>query len=137
MTIEDQMFGIPVLQVQTVLGPQTITRVPLAPREITGALNLRGHIVTTIDVRTRLGLAGKEHASGMNVVVDHKGELYSLVVDAVGAVLKLPSAEFEKNPATLDPVWSDVSMGIYRLDERLMIVFDVERLLDLNRQVAA
>src|SRR5262249_19688306 len=88
MSIGAQMFGIPVLTVQDVLGPQQITRVPLAPPEVAGSLNLRGRIVTAIDVRLRLGMP--KNADGkppMSVVVEHEGELYSLLVDSVGEVL--------------------------------------------------
>src|SRR5271156_3846838 len=103
MFIEGQMFGIPVLVVQDVLGPQKITRIPLAPPEVAGSLNLRGRIVTAIDVRLRLKLPQKkpDAGPGMSVVVDMKGELYSLRVDQVGEVLSLPAAKFERNPPTL------------------------------------
>lgn len=138
MTIADQLFGIPVLAVQDVLGPQRITRIPLAPREVAGALNLRGRIVTAIDVRSRLGLAARTSDSpGMSVVVDHKGELYSLIVDAVGEVMSLPSEAYERNPSTLDPRWRDVSGGIYRLQGKLLVVLEVARLLTMRRAEAA
>ena len=138
MTIAGQLFGIPVLAIQDVLGPQQITKIPLAPTEVAGALNLRGRIVTAIDVRSRLGLeprdAGQE---SMSVVVDHDGELYSLIVDTVGEVLSLPNHAYEQNPPTLDAVWRDVSTGIYRLDGQLLVVFDVSRLLAIAEKAAA
>ncbi len=138
MTIAGQLFGIPVLTVQDVLGPQRITRIPLAPREVAGALNLRGHIVTAIDVRSRLGLQARSADSqGMSVVVDHKGELYSLIVDTVGEVMSLPTESYERNPATLDPRWRDVSGGIYRLQGKLLVVLEVSRLLTMKRAEAA
>jgi purine-binding chemotaxis protein CheW len=138
MTIADQLFGIPVLAVQDVLGPQRITRIPLAPREVAGALNLRGRIVTAIDVRNRLNLPARAADSqGMSVVVDHKGELYSLIVDAVGEVMSLPADAFERNPATLDPRWREVSGGIYRLQGKLLVVLEVARLLNMRRAEAA
>ena len=138
MTIADQLFGIPVLTVQDVLGSQRITRIPLAPPEVAGALNLRGRIVTAMDVRRRLDLPGREQGkSGMSVVVDHNGELYSLIVDSVGEVLSLPNEAFERNPATLDPKWREVSAGIYRLDGKLLVVLEVSRLLDIRRADAA
>jgi len=136
MFIEGQMFGIPVLMVQDVLGPQKITRIPLAPPEVAGSLNLRGRIVTAIGVRMRLRLKqreGEQHGEGMSVVVDMKGELYSLMVDSVGEVLSLPSAKFERNPPTLDPLWREFSNGIYRLEDKLLVVLDVPRLLDFTR----
>jgi purine-binding chemotaxis protein CheW len=133
MTIADQMFGIPVLQVQDVLGHQRITRIPLAPPEVAGSLNLRGRIVTAIDVRLRLGLPGRsKDKPGMSIVVDLRGELYSLMVDSVGEVLSLTNEDFERNPATLDPRWREVSTGIYRLNGQLMVVLDVPRLLNFT-----
>ncbi len=133
MSIAEQMFGIPVLQVQDVLGQQRITRIPLAPPEVAGSLNLRGRIVTAIDVRMRLSLPPRPRdAPGMSIVVDLKGELYSLMVDSVGEVLSLNDRDFERNPATLDLRWRQVSSGIYRLNNKLMVVLDVERLLDFS-----
>ena len=134
MFIEGQLFGIPVLTVQDVLGPQKITRIPLAPREVAGSLNLRGRIVTAIDVRLRLGLPKRaEEKKGMSVVVDMGGELYSLMVDSVGEVLSLPAAKFERNPPTLDVHWREFSIGIYRLEDKLLVVLDVGKLLDFTR----
>jgi purine-binding chemotaxis protein CheW len=130
LTVANQLFGIPVLQVRDILGPQHITRIPLAPSEVAGALNLRGRIVTAIDVRTRLGLSAQaETTSSMSVVVDIHGELYSLIVDKIGEVMSLPNADFERNPATLDARWQEVSSGIYRLKDCLLVVIDVARLL--------
>ncbi|KJV10514.1 chemotaxis protein CheW [Elstera litoralis] len=138
ITIDGQMFGIPVLIVHDVLGPQRITRIPLAPAEVAGSLNLRGRIVTAIDVRLRLGLLKRPvNMDGMSVVVEHSGEFYSLMVDGVGEVLTLSSAEFERNPATLDPRWRDISLGIYRLQDQLLVILDVNRLLDFTRNEAA
>src|SRR3546814_244893 len=118
MTIADQLFGIPVLQVQDVLGQQRITRIPLAPPEIAGSLNLRGRIVTAIDVRLRLGLGPRERSDkDMSIVVDYRGELYSLMVDQVGEVLSVSARNFERNPATLNTVWRAVSTCISRLQE--------------------
>lgn len=135
LTVANQLFGIPVLEVRDILGPQRITHVPLAPPEVAGALNLRGRIVTAIDVRTRLGISALAEAkSGMSVVVDIGGELYSLIVDKVGEVMSLPSADFERNPATLDPRWQEVSSGIYRLKDCLLVVLDVDRLLHQARK---
>ena len=138
ITVAEQLFGIPVLQVQDVLGPQRITRIPLAPPEVAGSLNLRGRIVTAIDLRTRLRLPPlPEGQSGMSVVVDHGGELYSVMVDSVGEVLSLSAETTERNPATLDPIWRDVSGGIHRLDKTLLIVLHVARVLDFSARAEA
>ncbi len=134
-TIASQLLGIPVLKVQDVLGPQRITPIPLAPVEIEGSLNLRGRIVTAIDLRTRMGLARRsDDEDEMSIVVEHHGELYSLMVDSVGEVLKMPASNFESNPATLDAVWRGFSEGVYRLTEGLLIVLDVDTLLDIGHQ---
>ena len=139
LTIADQLFGIPVLTVQDVLGPQNIARVPLAPKEVAGSLNLRGRIVTAIDVRPRLGLPNREGGkSAMSVVVEHESELYSLLVDSVDEVLSLNSRDYQRNPPTLDPRLRDFSDGIYRLNGSLLVVLSVASLLDFgNRSDAA
>ncbi len=134
-TIGTQLCGIPVLKVQDVLGPQRITPIPLAPVEVEGSLNLRGRIVTAIDLRTRLGLTlHADDKNEMSIVVEHHGELYSLMIDTVGEVLKMSASNFERNPATLDPVWRGFSEGVYRLTEGLLVVLDVDTLLDFGKQ---
>jgi purine-binding chemotaxis protein CheW len=138
VTIADQLFGIPVLSVQDVLGPQKITRIPLAPPEVAGALNLRGRIVTAIDVRRRLDLPPRAaDVAGMSVVVEHKGEPYSLMIDSVGEVLSVPFEAYERNPATLNSRWREISGGIYRLDGKLLVVLEVDLLLDFTNRAQA
>lgn len=138
MTIDEQPFGIPVLMVQDVLRSRQLRRVPLAPPEVAGALNLRGRIVTAIDVRRCLRLPDRsEDNLGMSIVVDREGELYSLIVDAVGEVLSLPADTFESTPATLNPVWKNVCKGVHRLEGKLLLVLDVDRLLDFQTKAAA
>lgn len=133
--IAGQRFGIPILQVQDVLGKQKVTNVPLAPPEVAGSLNLRGRVVTAIDVRKRLGIEERENdANEMSVVVEHENELYSLIIDRVGDVMKLKNSDFENTPATLDPVWRSISMGIYRLETELLVIIDVPKLLDSVRE---
>ena len=133
--IHDQMFGIPVLNVQDILTPDCIASVPLAPPEVKGSINLRGRIVTVIDVRIRLGLEGRpDNLNHMGVTVEHQHELYTLLVDTVGDVIGLSTDYYESNPSTLDAVWRDFADGVFRLDDRLMIVLDVERLLNLDEQ---
>jgi purine-binding chemotaxis protein CheW len=138
IVIDGQSFGIPVLIVHDVLGPQRITRIPLAPPEVAGSLNLRGRIVTAIDVRLCLGLDKRPaEQPGMSVVVEHSGEFYSLIVDNVGEVLTLSGAALERNPATLDPRWREISNGIYRLEDQLLVILDADRLLDFAHTEAA
>ena len=133
LTVADQLCGIPVLGVRDVLGGQTITRIPLASPEIAGSLNLRGRIVTAIDLRRRLSLPdAPAEAERMSVVVELAGELYAMLVDQVSEVMTLPSGAFEHNPPTLPPQWSEFSAGIYRLQDRLLVVLDVARLLSIG-----
>ena len=137
-TIAGQLFGIPVLQIQDVLSSYQITPVPLAPPEITGSLNLRGRVVTAMDLRLRLGLSARaKEAESMSIVAENEGELYSLMVDSVGEVLALSQSEYERNPPTLDAKFRTFSDGIYRLDKQLLVVLDVNRLLDYDRSDAA
>lgn len=129
-TIKDQMFGIPVLQVQDILTPDKIASVPLAPPEVKGSINLRGRIVTVIDVRVRLGLEKRENAKeSMGVTIEHNHELYTLLVDKVGDVIGLSNDLYESNPGTLDSLWREFASGVFRLEGKLMVVLDVERLL--------
>jgi len=135
--IANQLFGIPVLKVQDILSWHSITPIPLAPPEIAGSLNLRGRIVTAMDVRRRLGLPPANKGKSMSIVAEHDGELYSLMVDTVGEVLALKPNDFERNPPTLDPTFREYSSGIYRLDDQLLVVLDVNRLLDYGAEQAA
>lgn len=138
ISIDGQSFGIPVLLVHDVLGPQRITRIPLAPAEVAGSLNLRGRIVTAIDIRRRLGMSPRPaDATPMSVVVEEGGELYSLLVDSVGEVLTLSEADWERHPPTMDPHWRENSTGIYRLNDHLLVVLDVSRLLALGGRAEA
>lgn len=133
LTVADQLCGVPVLGVRDILGEQTITRIPLAPPEIAGSLNLRGRIVTAIDLRRRLQLdPPPEGTKRMSVVAEQGGELYALLVDQVSEVMSLKASAFERNPPTLPATWAAFSTGIYRLDGRLLVVLDVARLLDIT-----
>ncbi len=128
-----QLVGLPVAQVQDILGPQQITHVPRAAKEIAGVLNLRGRIVTAIDLRARLGMSRRDHSiAGMSVVVEHKGELYSLLIDKVGEVLHAPLDRYEPDTSTLSADWREVASGVFRLDAQLLVVLDVGRVLQIS-----
>ncbi|MBT3358393.1 MAG: chemotaxis protein CheW [Rhodospirillales bacterium] len=131
LTVAGQWFGIPVLDVQDVLGPRPVAHIPLADKVVAGSINLRGRIVTVIDMRKRLGLPPRDDDDpGMNIVVEQAGNLYSLRIDAVGEVMSPPDDRYDRNPATVDPMWRDFSNGIYRLENQLLIILDVEKLLE-------
>lgn len=131
--LDGQMCGIPVLEVHDVLAAQSITEVPLSSSSVAGVLNLRGQIVTAIDLRNRLKLPDrKADEENMNVVVEYQGEPYSLMIDKVGDVLSLSEDKFENNPVTLAACWQEVSVGIFRLDGALLVILDIEKLLNFN-----
>lgn len=124
-----QSFGIPVLDVEDIIGPQPVTRVPLSLDVIRGSLNLRGRIVTAVDLRTRLSMPKADGDNHMNVVVEYKGDLYSLVVDEVGDVLNISSAAIDPHPATMAVKLREVSNGIHKLDGELLVLLDVAEIL--------
>ncbi len=131
--IGEQLFGVPIARVQDVFMPERLTRVPLARPEIAGVLNLRGRIVTAIDMRCCLGLAPRDGNRPLRAVgIDHHGESYGLLIDSVGEVLKLADDTRESNPVNLDKRLARVSAGVHRLQGQLLVVLDVERVLDLE-----
>ena len=131
--LADQWLGLPVLLVQEVLLSQRIATVPRAPQEVAGFLNLRGQIVTAVDLRTRLGLPPRAaDQAPMNVVVRHEDELFSLLVDEVGDVLSVEGDALETAPPTLDAAWRQVCAGIIRRERGLLVVVHVHSLLRLE-----
>lgn len=136
--IADQLFGIPVELIHDVFQPEAITEVPLSGPDIGGVLNLRGKIVTAIDVRHRLGLAARDRTQKcMAVGIEKNGESYGVLIDRVGEVLRLSHDAFERNPANLDSRWRDFSKGVYRLDNELLVILDVELVLVVDVEVVA
>jgi purine-binding chemotaxis protein CheW len=130
VVLDGQWFGLPIGRVQDVFMPQQLTRVPLSGPEIAGILNLRGRIVTAVDLRCRLGLPPRRNgAPPMAVGIEWRGESYGLLVDAVGEVVKLADAGCEPNPVNLDAKFARASIGVHRLDAQLLVVLDVERVL--------
>jgi purine-binding chemotaxis protein CheW len=131
-TVGGQLFGLPIGRVQDVFVLDRLTRVPLAAAEIAGVLNLRGRIVTAIDMRARLGLAPGEGGKRMAIGIEVKGESYGLLIDAIGEVMSLPTVGRDGNPVNLEPRLARVSAGVHRLDDRLLVVLDVDRVLDVG-----
>ncbi len=123
-------LGLSVLRVQEVLTPQRIARVPLAPPEVEGFLNLRGQIVAAVCLRTRLGLPRRDPgAPHMHVVVQEDGELFALLVDEVGDVLELDEAAIAPPPPTLDASWARASTGLVRREHDLLTILSASELL--------
>jgi purine-binding chemotaxis protein CheW len=136
--IGGQLFGLPISRVQDVFMPDRITRVPLSAPEIAGVLNLRGRIVTAIDMRRRLGLPPRsDDKPSMAVGIELKGESYGLLIDAVGEVMKLGEETREPNPVNLDGRLARVSGGVHRLDGQLMVILDVDHVLNTATEAMA
>jgi len=136
--IGDQLIGLPISHVQDVFMPDRITRVPLSAPEIAGVLNLRGRIVTAIDMRRRLGLGPRtDDKPSMAVGIELKGESYGLLIDTVGEVMKLGEETREPNPVNLDGRLARVSGGVHRLDGQLMVILDVDQVLTTASEAMA
>ena len=133
LTVGEQLFGVPITRVRDVFVPERLTRVPLAPPEIAGVLNLRGRIVTGIDLRSRLGLQSPQEApAAFALGIESRSESYGLLIDSIGDVMKLPAREWEPNPVNFDPALAPLSAGIYRLPGRLLVILDIDRVLELE-----
>ena len=136
--IGGQLFGLPISRVQDVFMPDRLTRVPMSSSEVAGVLNLRGRIVTVIDMRARLGLPkANDGKPPMAVGVDLRGESYGLLIDQIGEVLRLAEDSREENPVNLDPRMAKLAGGVHRLDGHLMVVLDVDRVLELASDLMA
>jgi purine-binding chemotaxis protein CheW len=172
--IGGQLFGLPISRVNDVFVPASMTRVPLAQSEVAGLINMRGRIVTVIDMRRRLDLAAQGRASAWlraraesasararggdgrpggelsdgapspvaerppaAIGIEHNGESYGLLIDEIGEVMRLSSASREENPVNMDHRLAQVAIGVYRLDGRILVVLDVDRVLDFESNAKA
>ena len=126
--LDKLLFGVEVEKVQEVIRYQEMTRVPLAPPVVTGLINLRGQIVTAMDLRRRLELSQRDAEKlPMNVVVRSGEEAVSLLVDEIGDVLEVEDESFEAPPETLQGVARELIRGAYKLKDRLLLVLDTEK----------
>ena len=132
-TVADRYLGVPVERVQEVLRAQTITPVPLAHDHIEGLLNMRGQIVTALNLRARLGLPPREtDAPSANVIVMTEDGPLSLVVDRLGDVVPVHEGLFEPPPDTLQSATRHLIKGAYKLDDALLLDLDLDRTLDFT-----
>ncbi|HXK26879.1 MAG TPA: chemotaxis protein CheW [Candidatus Binatia bacterium] len=126
--LDKLLFGVEVAKVQEVIRYQEMTRVPLASSVVTGLINLRGQIVTALDLRRRLAMPEREAEKlPMNVVVRTGEEAVSLLVDEIGDVLEVEDQTFEAPPETLQGVARELIRGAYKLKDRLLLVLDTEK----------
>lgn len=132
MTIGHQIFGISVEYIVDILSQQKINPIPLSRQEIIGSLNLRGRIVTALDIRALLGLNDKPHLEKkMCVVVDYGSELFSLMVDKVGDVVHIPTNKLAKNPDNLNKLWQEISLGIFPMEGELVVILDITKVITI------
>jgi purine-binding chemotaxis protein CheW len=124
-----QMFGLPILKVRDVFVVNELTPVPLAPASVSGLFNLRGRVLTILNMRALLGLPPHDVAGdAMAIGIEWRGEAFGLLVDRLSEVMSLAGATREPNPANLDPRWAELSAGVYRLADQLLIELRLDAL---------
>ena len=132
------LFGVDVSLVQEVVRLQSITPVPLAAPEIAGLINLRGEVLTAIDLRVRLGMGrSSTDRDPVNVVVRVDDEPVSLLVDEIGGVLEVSQVPFEQTPSTVDERVREMLLGAYTLPDRLLLALNAQRVLALSDDARA
>ena len=136
--LDNHTFGVKVEQVQEVFRYQEMTKVPLAPPEVRGLINLRGQIITAIDLRLRLGMApGPDDKLPMNVVVRTQDGVVSLLVDEIGDVLEAPDDVYERPPETIPMEVRNLVLGVYKLEGRLLLILDSEKAVNVSTGAVA
>jgi purine-binding chemotaxis protein CheW len=132
-TTAGQLFGLPIKYVQDVFALGNITRVPLAGPKIAGVLNLRGRIVTVIDLANRLQLdAPRDTTAAMVIGIERGTESFGILVDRVGEVLSLADSDRDPTPINLDRTLEATASGVFRLDEKILVALDADRILDFG-----
>lgn len=131
-TVERMFFGVEVMSIQEVIRFHELTRVPTAPNVVAGLINLRGQIVTAIDMRARLGLQPMpKDRKPMNVVVRTDEGVVSLLVDEIGDVVQVESSTYERPPDTISPASRELIEGVYKLKDRLLLILDTARAVEV------
>jgi purine-binding chemotaxis protein CheW len=120
--------------VQEVILHQPMTRVPLAPADLGGLINLRGQVIPAVDLRRRLGFPDRVAGQPpMDVILQTRDGLVSLLVDGIGDVVEVPDEAFEEPPETLHGIGRELIRGAYKLDDALLLLLDVQAAVDLQR----
>lgn len=125
-------YAIPVLEVQEVIKPQLVTTVPLAPDYVKGLINLRGQIVTSIDLKKLFGIPDVESCDYMNIIVRYGDSLYALVVDEILDVIDVENTTFEPTPETLDTRIRKFISGVHKLNDMLLVMLSLEKILNVE-----
>ena len=133
----EEEFGVDILKVQEIIRMLPITKVPNAPEFVEGVINLRGKVIPVIDMRKRFGMATSEHDSQTRIkVMDMQGQVVGFVVDAVSEVLRIPESTVEEPPAVVAGVGSEYMRGVGKLQDRLLILLDLDKLLSENEMAS-
>jgi purine-binding chemotaxis protein CheW len=128
--VNNQVIAVSALVVKDVLLPQKITPVPLVSADIVGLLNLRGRVVTAVDLRIKMGMPpADDRVHNKSIVIEFEDNLYSFIVDDVTGVCDIPTDEIESVPDNLSEVWKEYCIGIYKLEKELMVIINIESLL--------
>ena len=128
--ISEEEFGIDILRVQEIIRIMPITKVPNSPPSVEGVINLRGRVIPVIDLRRRFGMAAKDHDNSTRIIViEIHGMIIGFVVDGVSEVLRIPSSTVEPPPPVIAGVESEYIKGVGKLDDRLLILLDIDKLL--------
>ncbi|MFO0612816.1 MAG: chemotaxis protein CheW [Polyangiaceae bacterium] len=130
--VDDMLLGIDVMRVQEVVSNMPVTPVPLSPRVVGGLINLRGHIVTVIDLRRRLGLTSPTPEAPLQLVIKSDDQMTSLLVDQMGDVVSVDESQFERAPTTVAADARELIVGAYKLDGALVLALDVEQAIKLT-----
>lgn len=128
--IADEEFGVDILKVQEIIRMMPITKVPNAPPFVEGVINLRGKVIPVIDMRKRFGMPSSTHDSQTRIkVMDLQGQVVGFVVDAVSEVLRIKESTVEPPPPVVAGVGSEYMRGVGKLQDRLLILLDLDKLL--------
>ncbi|MEE9258112.1 MAG: chemotaxis protein CheW [Nitrospinaceae bacterium] len=136
--LDNHFFGVEVKKVQEVFRYQEMTEVPLSPKVVSGLINLRGQIITAIDLRRRLEMPDyPEGKLPMNVVVRTEEGVVSLLVDEIADVLEAPRESFEQTPDTIRGAVRELVTGVYKLEGKLLLVLDIQKTVNLSAESVA
>ena len=136
-SVSDEEFGVDILKVQEIIRPMEITKVPKAPDFVEGVINLRGKVIPIIDLRKRFGIATREHDKNTRIIViEINNMIVGFVVDSVSEVLRIPANTVEPPPPVVAGLESEYISGVGKLEDRLLILLDLDRLLSSEEQEA-
>ncbi|WP_027722662.1 chemotaxis protein CheW [Maridesulfovibrio zosterae] len=134
-SIGEEEFGVDILKVQEIIRTMEITKVPRAPIFVEGVINLRGKVIPIIDLRSKFGLQTIEHDQNTRIIVIEINDMIvGFVVDSVSEVLRIPASTVEPPPAVVSGLESEYISGVGKLEDRLLILLDLNRLLSSDEQ---